>query len=277
MPSLIPRSTWHPRPPVNNDGITTRPYIGYFTNGIAVHYTGGPPIAVARTQAATTFMPWFQRLAINSKKSFEYNALIPPRTDGQVWEYAGEYMGAHAGESGVYEHNNSTRYAIQFTIGVSNHPSYSSYDPSRPTVWEPLTDAMVDAFRWWRHQLLEANVVTELVTPDRHLPGRATTCPGEAVMARWDDLLEPYAPPPPPPEVQQMPPTILRLKGYADVVLIQDCAAMPLSGAMLAIARAQPGVYEVGGDAQKNPTPYHAQTHKWLEHQLGYPLTAKPE
>src|SRR5690606_38891530 len=150
-----------------------------------------------------------------------YNALIPPRDDGQVWEYAGRYMGAHAGESGKYERNNSTRYAIQFTIGVANHPSYPTYDRSKPTVWEPLTDAMVLAFRWMRHQLIEAGAVSELVTPDRHLPGRQTACPGESVMARWDELLEPWTaqhhePDPLPPEDDMAKIALIRFDGYAD-------------------------------------------------------------
>jgi hypothetical protein len=221
VPTLVPRSAWHPGPPVSNDGVTARPYIGHFANGIAVHYTGSPSIARARTETAQQFMPRFQQTAINAKKSFEYNALIPPRTDGQVWEYAGEYMGAHAGEAGQYQKNNSTRYAIQFTIGVDNHPSYSNYDPSKPVRWEPLTDAMVDAFRWWVHELRSKGVVAWdcPITPDRHLPGRQTACPGEAVLARWADLLEPWQPPTEP----QLPPeddmakiAKIRFRGYAD-------------------------------------------------------------
>jgi hypothetical protein len=213
-PILVPRSTWYGTgAPVNNDGVTARPKLARpVEGGIAIHYTGSPIRARNSTDDATTYMRWLQDLAFRSKKSFEYNFIIPPRADGssQVWEYAGDYMAAHAGST-----NNPRYVAVQFALGVDNHPSYSSYDPNRPTLWQPCTDAMVEAFRWLRDTILVPSGLVARGAPmveDNDLPGRATACPGDGVRARWSDLLEPYvapSPPPAPPPTVEVPAMIL--------------------------------------------------------------------
>lgn len=199
-PIFVPRSTWYSGVPVNNDGVTPRSKLPKpVAGGLAVHYTGAPIRARNSTDRAEVYMSWMQASAFAQKKSFEYNDICPPRSDGtsQIWEYAGEYMAAHAGSI-----NNMSWYAIQVAIGVSNHPSYASFDPTKPTVWEPLTDAMVNAIRWRRHNLVESGILApnHEMRPHRALPTAQTICPGNAVLARWNDLLVPWSPTPQPPE-----------------------------------------------------------------------------
>jgi hypothetical protein len=111
-------------------------------------------------------------------------------------------------------------------------------------------------------------------------------CPGDTKKATVRNEILPRArqiraawlnPAPIPPEVREMPPTILRMKGYANVVLVDHAQAMPLTGELLQIARAQPDVYEVGGNAQANPIPYHAGFHAWLVGELHGALQPSPD
>lgn len=205
IPILKPRSLWHPAAPTNNNG-TTRPKLARpVTGGIAVHYTGSPVRAKGSTDPCEVYMPWLQALAVANpdpakRKSFEYNYVIPPRVDGsaQVWEYAGDYMAAHAGSI-----NNPYWVAVQFAIGVNNHPSYSNYDPLKPTFWQPLEQPQIDAFRWLRDTVLIPSglvAANPAISEHRNLPTAATTCPGEWVRAHWHDLLQPWLPPDPPEE-----------------------------------------------------------------------------
>lgn len=192
---FVPRSTWFAGTPSSNAG-TPRPRLKVPVPMITRHYTGSPPIGRAATWAAADFMPDFQRIALASGKSYEYNYVIPPRADGtaQVWEYAGTYQAAHsAGE-------NDVAIGVLFAIGVANHPSYVNYDRTKPTVWEPLTDAMVEAYRWLRDRLLfDAGFVLPTVAQMEHraMPAAATACPGNSVIGRAADLLKPSVPDPP--------------------------------------------------------------------------------
>lgn len=127
-------------------------------------------------------MTWFQGVALNARKSFEYNYVIPPRSDGsaQVWEYAGDYQAAHS------EDENAVAVGVLFVIGVTNHPSYANYTPTKPTVWEPITPAMIDAYRWLRDVHLKgAGIVAANVAEVEHrnMPGAATACPGDSVIS----------------------------------------------------------------------------------------------
>ena len=189
---FVPRSTWSTGTPTSNSG-APRPRLRVPVPQMTRHYTGSPPSARARTWSAQDFMPDFQRIALASGKSYEYNYVIPPRADGsaQVWEYAGSYQAAHsAGE-------NDVAIGVLFCIGVANHPSYANYDPTRPTVWEDCTDAMVTAYRWLRDRLLlDAGFVTAAVLEFEHraMPGAATACPGQSVIGRFNDLAVPYPP-----------------------------------------------------------------------------------
>lgn len=221
----VPRSNWWKGTPVNNDW-SARPKMTVPAEGIAVHYRGAPARARLGTQSAEEYMPGEQAWALSAGKSFEYNYLIPPRADGsaQVWEYAGEYRGAHAGVE-----NNKRFIAVQFALGVDNHPSYASYDRSKPTVWEPLTDEMVDAFRWLRHKLVSEGRLRpdHKVVPDRHLPGRQTACPGDAVLGRWNDLLVPWETGSKEPEMQMVK---IRLRDRNGVEYADQFLAVPLTG-----------------------------------------------
>lgn len=191
---FVPRSAWFAGTPTSNSG-APRPRLRVPVPTITRHYTGAPPSARARSWSAQDFMPWFQSVALASGKSYEYNYVIPPRADGsaQVWEYAGTHQAAHsAGE-------NDVAIGVLFAIGVANHPSYSNYDRTRPTVWEDCTDAMVEAYRWLRDRLLfEAGFVTAdvLELEHRSMPGAATACPGQSVIGRFADLAAPYDPDP---------------------------------------------------------------------------------
>jgi hypothetical protein len=188
----VPRLAWFQGTPTSNAGVP-RPRLRMPVPTITRHYTGSPPSARARTWSAQDYMPDFQRIALAAGKSYEYNYVIPPRADGsaQVWEYAGSYTAAHsAGE-------NDISIGVLFAVGVANHPSYPTYDPTKPTIWEPITDPMVEAYRWLRDRLLtESGSVLPDVAEIEHraMPGAATICPGRSVIGRAADLLAPLPP-----------------------------------------------------------------------------------
>lgn len=79
--------------------------------------------------------------------------------------------------------------------------------------------------------------------------------------------------PQPPEEFLDMVPTLIRMKGFADVVLVDAATPMPVSPEVLAQLR-KDKVREMNGDVIGKPMPLHAPTKLWLEHQLGYKLTA---
>jgi hypothetical protein len=187
---FVPRSAWFTGVPTSNAG-NPRPLLAKPVPTITRHYTGSPPITRARTATAEEFMPGFQKIALGSGKSFEYNYVIPPRADGssEIWEYAGAYQAAHS------QDENAVAFGVLFCIGVANHPSYPSYDASRPIVWEPCTDAMVTAYRWLRDiHLDDAGLIAADVVELEHflMPGANTACPGQEVSRRAFDLDQPY-------------------------------------------------------------------------------------
>lgn len=186
---FVARSSWHPAPPTSNSG-SPRPKLRRPVPTITRHYTGSPPDQKVRFWEPGDWMTWLQGVAVNAGKSFEYNYVIPPRSDGsaQVWEYAGDYQAAHsAGE-------NDVAVGVLFAIGVTNHPTNSNYTPTKPTVWEPITPAMIDAYRWLRDVHLPGVIDPATVNQveHRHMPGAATACPGEAVIAADHQLDAPY-------------------------------------------------------------------------------------
>ena len=193
---FVPRSSWHPGPPTSNSG-NTRPRLTRPVPTITRHYTGSPPDNKVRFWEPGDWMTWFQGVALNAGKSFEYNYVIPPRSDGssQVWEYAGDYQAAHS------QDENAVAVGVLFAIGVTNHPSYGNYTQTKPTVWEPVTPAMIQAYRWLRDQHLRpAGIVAATVAEveHRHMPGAATACPGNEVIAAGVALDLPYTEEPPP-------------------------------------------------------------------------------
>lgn len=187
---FVPRSSWHPSPPTSNAG-STRPKLKRPVPTITRHYMGAPPDAKVRFWEPGDWMTWFQGVAVNAGKSFEYNYVIPPRTDGsaQVWEYAGDYQAAHS------EGENAISVGVLFALGVTNHPSYGNYQPTKPTVWEPITPPMIDAYRWLRDEhLTGSGIVADTVAEVEHrnMPGANTACPGESVIAANSQLSQPY-------------------------------------------------------------------------------------
>lgn len=192
VPLFVPRSVWRSTPPDNNDG-TPRLLLVKPVQYVTVHYTGSPIRSRASTDPVEVYMPWMEGVADATRKSFEYNYVIPPRADrsSQVWEYAGPYQAAHsAGE-------NSISLGVQFAIGVDNYPSYVDYDWSEPTIWQPLEDGQVEAFRFLMWKLRQEGLIddrTVMVRPHKDMPGAATPCPGASILARWDELLMPWNP-----------------------------------------------------------------------------------
>lgn len=209
MVLFVPRSTWHVGEPTNNSG-TTRPLLAKPVPTLTIHYTGAPWMASASVWTAQQWMPHFQNIALSSGKSFEYNYVIPPRADGsaQVWEYAGEYRAAHS------EDENGIAIGVLFAIGVNNHPSYKNYDRTKPTVWQPLQDNMINAYHWLRDELLPSEhlVTSPAQVPHKDMPGALTACPGIPILGRWATLVGSPLPPPPLPgedmELHRRPPRI---------------------------------------------------------------------
>lgn len=206
MVLFVPRPTWHVGEPTNNSG-TTRPLLAKPVPTLTIHYTGAPWMSSASTFTGQQFMPHFQNIALASGKSFEYNYVIPPRANGtsEVWEYAGEYRAAHS------EDENGISIGVLFAIGVNNHPSFKNHDPTKPVVWQPLQDNMINAYHWLRDELLPgANLVSDPAqTPHRDMPGANTACPGIPILGRWATLVgDPTPPPGEDMELHRRPPRI---------------------------------------------------------------------
>jgi len=169
--------------PYSNDGVTLRPLLAPGIPTITGHYPGAPE---GRSYAGTAmlgdvkkkiYLFNMQAYAQAAGKSYEYNFVI--FMDGQVWEYAGDYLAAHsAGE-------NAVSYGVQFVNGQD----------------DLCTDAQVEAFRWLRdvHLIGRGRLSpTCLTVPHRDMPGANTSCPGDrAIMPRLGELREPYIPLPP--------------------------------------------------------------------------------
>jgi hypothetical protein len=202
---FVPRSSWHVGEPTNNSG-TTRPLLAKPVPTLTGHYTGAPWMLSASNWTAQQFMPHFQNIALSSGKSFEYNYVIPPRVDGsaQVWEYAGEYRAAHS------ENENHIAIGVLFAIGVNNHPSFKNYDPTKPVVWEPLQDNMIEAYWWLRDEFLPSQglVSAPQQTQHRNMPGANTACPGVSIISRWSELSGPAPTPGDDMELHRKPPRI---------------------------------------------------------------------
>lgn len=170
---IVPRETvWPGQVPHNTTG-SVRPLLAPLRPLLAIHYTGGglwldPDDTPAELRS-------IQSYAAAAGKPWEYNYVI----DGQgvVWEYAGRYRAAHAGEP-----NNSNAYAILLLVGLA--------DTAHLTGFETVTEAMIVAVRRLRQWLVDVGALAagHEMLQDRQLPGRRTICPGPEVVARWDDL-----------------------------------------------------------------------------------------
>jgi hypothetical protein len=172
---LITREqVWPGQVPTSSD-TTVRPKLARPATYATGHYTGsysswGDPDdtieEVRRIQSA----------AVGARKPWEYNWVFD--TQGYVVEYAGDYQGAHSlGENPVAD-------GCLFLLGVG----------------EQVSPEMILAFRqwrWWRIQNGAHDSYT-LFMPHKDMPGAATPCPGDRVMAVWSQLAEPWEPEPTP-------------------------------------------------------------------------------
>jgi hypothetical protein len=107
---------------------------------------------------------------------WEYSWVVD--SDGEIWTYAGEYVAAHSAG------NNTTAIGVLLLAGLNDAP----------------TDAMVLGFRQLRWWLLGKGLLAmdHQVLPHRQMPGANTACPGNATLARWGELAEPWHPVIPP-------------------------------------------------------------------------------
>lgn len=168
--------------------------------------------------------------------------------------------------------------AMVATPGTSNHGWGCADDVAEERTGDNVADAISDRqLTWMRDNAPDFGWGLET----RKEPWHWHWIRGDVLPARAVDVLTYCDIPipadiqlerPPFTEVPDMPPLITRLKGFADVVLIDHCSAMPLSAELLTHARTAK-VQEFNGDCQRKPMQYHPQTKQWLERQLGYSLT----
>lgn len=200
------------RLPVNNDG-TPRPLLAPGRPYLTVHYTGSWSDFADFDDSAAEVAA-IERFASSATKRTPWEYNWPVDTQGVVWTYSGEYQAAHsAGE-------NSLAYGVILLLGVNQAPS----------------TAMVDAFRRLRYELVRDGALAagHLVLPHRAMPGAATTCPGDAVMARWPDFVAPWMPPipiPNQPEEEEVAAVLVRADdGYIYVTDQKSYAHLVMEG-----------------------------------------------
>lgn len=173
--------------PHNNNGTTLRPLLAPLRPTITCHYPGAP---VGRSYAGDamqgdvkkkTYLHNMQRYAQGAGKSFEYNYLL--FMDGEVWEYAGDYLAAHSAG------DNAESYGCQFVNGQD----------------DPCSGEQIYSFRWLRDIHLKSRkrlALTCATTPHCEMPGASTSCPGpRAIMPYMAQLRLPHNPGNPPPPV----------------------------------------------------------------------------
>lgn len=161
LPPVVVGSTGVPRPPLDNETFVTFHYTGVSSRK---YREADVAAEVRRIQAA-----------FSATKPFEYNYVIGQREDTKIYEFAGTYVAAHsAGE-------NSDSFGILFLNAVG----------------EPLTDTQVRKAQWLRDVLIYTHMLRPQPEqrPHQWMPGAATACPGDAIMARLGDLVKPYTPP----------------------------------------------------------------------------------
>ena len=201
-----PRESFSLPPPVNNSG-SPRPLLNPLRPIITCHYPGAPlgkSYVGMGELAKRTYIFDMQRYAQAAGKSYEYNFVL--FLDGEIWEYAGDYLAAHS------EGENTIAYGVQFVNGQD----------------DLATDAQVEAFRWLRdvHLKGRGRVSADCATtPHKLMPGAVTACPGDrAVMPRLADLRKPYetAPPEPAEEGEVTSFRILVLEDADDAAVLLD-------------------------------------------------------
>lgn len=165
------------RLPVNMNG-TLRPKLLSDRPYITVHFTGANA-NFADFGDSGSEIRGIEAWASSSAKQTPWEYNWPIDTEGVVWTYAGEYQAAHsAGE-------NSLAHGVILLLGNNDVP----------------TEAMINAFRKLRYELVRDNMVAEGHQVRQHgqMPGANTGCPGPHVKSKWDQFLVPWQQPTPPP------------------------------------------------------------------------------
>lgn len=178
---LVPRETiWPGQLPTNSTG-TPRPLLAPNRPYLTIHYTGAG--LWLDPDDSPTELRAIQAYAKNAGKPWEYNYVV----DGQgiVFEYAGEYKAAHAGDP-----NNTNTIGVLLLVGLAS------------SVYEKPTEEMIAAVRDLRVWLVDGAdlAANHQMLQHRQMPNAKTMCPGPEVIARWADLTAPPPPPPPPPQ-----------------------------------------------------------------------------
>lgn len=215
--------------PRNSNG-TMRPKLANVP-WITVHYTGSN-VNYGDFDDSPAEIRGIQAYAVSAKKPWEYNYVLD--TQGVMWCYAGEYQAAHsAGE-------NSKSVGVLWLLGVNDNP----------------TDAMIETFRWFRWVMVQFGLVAvnHEVRPHKNMPGAATICPGDRVMARWNDLMVPWnpnpVPPSPPPDpgdqYKWLEPNCQFMLQPGDSPWSVATAAYGSGGAYQVLVDANPGPWTVG-------------------------------
>lgn len=182
---LMPRgAVWPHELPSNMNG-TPRPLLRPGRPWLTIHYTGGgtwldPGDTPSEMRA-------IQDYAAGPGKAtpWEYNWVI----DGQgvIWEYAGDYRAAHSGGE------NDDAIGVLLLVGFKGkYPDGIEY-------WEHPPTVMITAVRQLRFVLVERGMLAadHKMLPHKEMPGAATACPGQAVMAAWSLLTAPWTTTPP--------------------------------------------------------------------------------
>lgn len=188
--NLIPRSTiWPGQLPLNKDG-TRRPLLAPDRPYLTVHYTGAG--SWLDPDDTPTELRSIQLYAQGAGKPWEYNYVI----DGQglVFEYAGDYRAAHYADHTTVPAVGKNDIAIGVLLLVGFVP------PSSAGVLEQPTIPMIVAFRDLRAWLVATGRLADPheLRGHRQMTGAPTACPGDAVMAKWDQFAAPVPPPPTP-------------------------------------------------------------------------------
>jgi len=158
LPAVVRKSNGDLRPPMPDPA-----------DGMTVHYTG-VDVRYANRDTADAILQ-IERWAASMSKPFEYNYVIDQRDNGLVYEYAGHFRAAHAGQW------NGSWYGVLLLNGTE----------------EPLSDAQAEKFVWLREQL-----GGEVLGVVPHRAQRPTACPGDLIMSDFEKLTVPYVAPPPP-------------------------------------------------------------------------------
>ena len=166
---IVPRTEIGLPAEVRSSSGRLRPRLSYEPY-LTAHYTG---VNVDYTARVTPEVVRHIQAIFSTTKPFEYNYVIGQEADDDIFEFAGKYQAAHSGGE------NSIAFGVLFLLGT----------------YEPLTDLMIDKWRWLRDVLIADGSLRKSVlqVPHGDMPGASTSCPG-LVRERWGELILPWTP-----------------------------------------------------------------------------------